>query len=171
MFNNNKIFLEKLVIFCKVEWTCVISSFQRFFFKIPCFYPKNCNKATWNFRRLLISFWLLDWSTSEINTRSMYAAKKDNLKTQMWFLQGDPKKLEPLIVQSIYARKFNLFELIFNNNKLFFEKLVIFCKVEWTCVKARTLNSPIYIRQKRRDLEQIATEGFLGSSWSCECPH
>ena len=35
----------------------------------------------------------------------MYAAKKDNLKTQMWFLQGDPKKLEPLIVQSIYARK------------------------------------------------------------------
>jgi hypothetical protein len=25
-------------------------------------------------------------------------------------------------------------------------------------------NSPVYIRQKRRDLEQIATEGFLGSS-------
>jgi hypothetical protein len=26
--------------------------------------------------------------------------------------------------------------------------------------------SPVYIHQKRRDLEQIATEGFLGSSWS-----
>ena len=25
-------------------------------------------------------------------------------------------------------------------------------------------NSPVYIRQKRRVLEQIATEGFLGSS-------
>ena len=25
-------------------------------------------------------------------------------------------------------------------------------------------DSPVYIRQKRRDLEQIATEGFLGSS-------
>ena len=25
-------------------------------------------------------------------------------------------------------------------------------------------NSPVYIRQKRRDLDQIATEGFLGSS-------
>ena len=24
--------------------------------------------------------------------------------------------------------------------------------------------SPVYIRQKRRDLDQIATEGFLGSS-------
>ena len=31
--------------------------------------------------------------------------------------------------------------------------------------------SPVDIRQKRRDLEQIATEGFLGSSWSWECPH
>ena len=31
--------------------------------------------------------------------------------------------------------------------------------------------SPVYIRQKRRDLKQIATEGFLGSSWSSECPH
>jgi hypothetical protein len=28
----------------------------------------------------------------------------------------------------------------------------------------RHCNSPVYIRQKRRDLEQIATEGFLGSS-------
>jgi hypothetical protein len=46
--------VEKLVIFCKVEWTCGISSFQRFFFKIPCFYLKNCKKATWDFRPLLI---------------------------------------------------------------------------------------------------------------------
>ena len=57
IFNNNKIFLKKLVIFCKVEWTCEIYSFQRFFFKIPCFNPKNCKKATWDFRRLLICKW------------------------------------------------------------------------------------------------------------------
>ena len=31
--------------------------------------------------------------------------------------------------------------------------------------------SPVYIRQKRRDIEQIATEGFLSSSWSWVCPH
>ena len=28
-----------------------------------------------------------------------------------------------------------LFERIFNNNKIFLEKLVIFCKVEWTCAR------------------------------------
>jgi hypothetical protein len=37
--------------------------------------------------------------------------------------------------------------------------------------KCSEQDSPVYIRQKRRDLEQIATEGFLDSSWSWECPH
>ena len=34
----------------------------------------------------MLSFWLLDWSTSEINTRSKNAVKKDHFKTQMWSL-------------------------------------------------------------------------------------
>ena len=40
-----------------------------------------------------------------------------------------------------------------------------FLKVNWNNC------TPVYINQKRRDLEQIVTKCFLGSSWSWECPH
>ena len=39
---------------------------------------------------MLLSFWLLDWSTSEPNTRSKYAIKEDRFKAQMWSLHYTP---------------------------------------------------------------------------------
>jgi hypothetical protein len=42
---------------------------------------------------------------------------------------------------------------------------VFFFFLRWKLIYTFKTSSPVYIRQKRRDLEQIATEGFLGSSW------
>ena len=42
--------------------------------------------------------------------------------------------------------------------------LVFVGSVDLVLISRMLVFSPVYIRQKRRDLEQIATEGFLGSS-------